>query len=221
MKRKTALCLLAIVITILTIFALAACNKREQPQEKSDVSRITLDYFAGESEQFAVSVERGEREKQFIADGKTTDVSPFAEIKIVPLQKNDYEEIGFELVGEDKTLSGKATDAARGEFVSALDLDFVPSLVKITAGEESFEIELCDVLDGKIAAKEAIDVARNAFKDKLEEESAQGKPAREVYCKLITGDRLNYYYYVSFIGDGVDYWAALIDPADGSIASKK
>ena len=52
-------------------------------------------------------------------------------------------------------------------------------------------------------------------------EEAEGKAAREIYVKLITGDRETYYFYVSFIGEGTDYWAALINPADGTVVSEK
>ena len=63
--------------------------------------------------------------------------------------------------------------------------------------------------------------ARKEFADRIAAESADGKPSREIYVKLISGDRATYYYYVSFIGEGIDYWALLLDPATGNVVSKK
>ena len=68
--------------------------------------------------------------------------------------------------------------------------------------------------------EDVINIAKNEFKETLDKEATTGKE-REIYLKIITGDRENYYYYVSFIGDGVDYLAVLIDPKTGKIVSKK
>ena len=80
---------------------------------------------------------------------------------------------------------------------------------------------MSSVLDGAITADDVINIAKTEFKDKLDAEYAQGKPEREIYLKLITADRTSYYYYVSFIGDGVDYWAMLVEPKTGAIITQK
>jgi len=97
----------------------------------------------------------------------------------------------------------------------------VPTSIALTAGSDVSEIELKNVLEGALTSADIINLAKDAFKEKIELESADGKPQREIYVKLISGDRKNYYYYVSFIGDGVDYWAMLLDPKTGDIISKK
>ncbi len=219
MKKKISL-IFAISVIIACLLLLAACNGgKKQDQPASDISRITTRYLAGESELFAVSLESGMREKAFIADGKVTDVAPFVELKIIPLKAADAEGLDFVLASNGATLSGKIDKGTNGEFKTALDLTFVPDKISVTMGEQSSEIDLCNVLEGAISADQAISVARETFKDKLESETAEGK-TREVYLKLITGDRENYYYYVSFIGDGVNYLAALIS-LDGNIVSKR
>ena len=76
-------------------------------------------------------------------------------------------------------------------------------------------------LDGKLTSADAVNVAKKQFAERIAAEEADGKPAREVYVKLITGDRETYYFYVSFIGEGTDYWAALIDPSDGTVVSHR
>lgn len=76
---------------------------------------------------------------------------------------------------------------------------------------------LADCLGGYDAAQ----LARERFADRIAAEQQAGAYNREIFVKLITGDRITYYYYVSFIGEGVDYWAVLIDPATGEIVSEK
>ena len=66
----TLIAVLACAVSVLT-----ACNLfKKDKQECDNVSRQTDAYFVGESAQFAVSIEKGKREKTFIADGKATDV---------------------------------------------------------------------------------------------------------------------------------------------------
>lgn len=41
------------------------------------MSRLTEAYYAGESDLFAVTIEKGRREKRFVADGIARDVCDF------------------------------------------------------------------------------------------------------------------------------------------------
>ena len=220
MKRKLFITLVATVLLVASVFALVACNKNKQNAVESNVSRMTLGYYAGESDLFAVTVEKGKREKNFIADGKATDVEDFAEITILPLKANDYTEIAYELKNDTSTLSGSIKKNEYGEYVERITLDFKPTLAVITVGEEKSEIELASILDGALTAEDVIDIARAEFKEILDKEASEEK-CREIYLKVITGDRVDYYYYVSFIGEGVDYLAVLIDPKTGKVVSKK
>lgn len=222
MKRKIVLAITAILILICATCALVACNPRgADNRPKDNVSRSTDAYFAGESKSFAVSIEKGRREKVFIADGKATDVEDFCQITVTPLVSNSYDGISFVITGGEETLSGEVTSSDFGEFTASIDLKFVPETITVTAGNDVSEIELANILEGALTSADAINIAKEAFKDKIEQEQADGKAEREIYVKLITGDRTSYYFYVSFIGDNVDYWAMLIDPKTGDIVSKR
>ena len=223
MKKKIFLLVTLIAVLACVLSALTACNvfKKDEP-ECDNVSRQTDAYFVGESAQFAVSIEKGKREKTFIADGKATDVVEFCQITITPLATNSYESVSFVIAGgEENSLSGEITTADYGEYSTTVELNFTPTSVTVTAGSDVSEIELANILDGALSSADAVNIAREAFKDKLTQESEEGLGEREIYVKIITGDRLNYYYYVSFIGDGVDYLAMLIDPKTGDIVSKR
>ena len=224
MKRKMLLAVTAVLVLICATCALVACNPRGGANNAApdNISRTTDAYFAGESADFAVSIEFGKREKVFIADGKATEVENFVQITVTPLKSNKYDGISFVIAaGEENTLSGEVTSSDYGEYTATIELGFTPETVTLTAGDVTSEIELANILDGALSAVDAINIAKEAFKDKIEQEAADGKAEREIYVKLITGDRESYFYYVSFIGDGVDYWAMLIDPKTGDIVSKR
>ena len=221
MKRKICLILVAILCLSLSFVVLCACNKKTNDEQKDNISRLTEQYYAGESDLFAVSIEKGRREKNFIADGVAKDVCEFTELIIVPLKTNDYTAVSYVISADDKTVSGEIKCSSSGEFVTSIALDFVPKTITVTAGEASSDIELNSVLDGKLSANDVINIAKESLKDKIDQEYAEGKADREIYVKLITADRESYYYYVSFIGDGVDYWAMLIVLTSGAIISRK
>lgn len=218
MKKKYLILFLVIVLSAAVIFT--ACNRKEE-EEYDNVSRSVSAFYTGESDNFAVTVEVGRRESNFVADGYATDVVDFAEITVLPLKTNDLTEINYSLTGENVSLSGSVKSNEFGEFSSAVDLNFAPLSVSIGEGESTEVIELSDRLSGKLTSADVVNIANDAFKDRIDEETADGDYHREIYVKLITGDRENYYYYVSFIGEGVDYWALLINLEDGSVVTKK
>lgn len=221
MKRKILLAITAIVVLICAVGVLVACNPKESEKPADNISRQTNAYFAGESEQFAVSIEVGKREKIFIADGKATDVEDFCQITITPLTAGSYEAVNYVVSGGENTLSGEITSSNYGEYTATVNLEFTPKTVTVTAGDVTSEIELANILEGALNSADVVNIAKEEFKDKLQKEIDEGKGEREIYVKLITGDRMTYYYYVSFIGDGVDYWAMLIDPKTGDVVSKR
>ena len=220
MKRKIIILVAITILLIASVFCLFACNRARQEKTGDNISRLTQEYYAGESDLFAVTVEKGRREKNFIADGKSTDVAEFAELTITPLKTNDYEEISYVISGENATLSGSIKKSDYGEYVTGITLEFIPTSVALTAVETTDDIDLASVLEGALSPEDVINIARDEFKETLDKEATTGKE-REIYLKIITGDRENYYYYVSFIGDGVDYLAVLIEPKTGKIVSKK
>lgn len=223
MKKKIALIACIVLIVSLTAALLAACDNKTDG-EASDISRSVSALYTGGNEDFVVSIEQGRREDPFIADGKVSDVKDFVELSVTPLSVNTYEEIAYVIsdgTENGQTLTGTLTGNTFGEFRTEIPLDFVPAYITLTAGEQTVGLELGNVLDGKLTAADAVNVAKKQFAERIAEEEAAGKAAREIYVKLITGDRETYYFYVSFIGEGTDYWAALINPTDGTVVSEK
>ncbi len=216
MKRKILLCVIATVLLICAFGVLTACNAIKNEEPKSNVSRETASYFAGESEEFAVSIESGRREKNFIADGKATDVSDFTQITVTPLKSNEFECVEFVISGENDSLTGKIEKSDFGEYTTSIELNFEPKTVTVAAGDRTCEIDLANILADSLSSSDAVNIAKEEFKDRLSDGDE-----REIYVKLITGDRTTYYYYVSFIGEGVDYYAMLIDPKTGDVITKK
>ena len=215
---------IAVLFTLIILVAMAtlcACNLTEEPQEESNVSREVLAFYAGENEDFAISIDVMKKEKSFIADGRTTEVVGSAELIVVPLKVHDNREYVFSVTDGTATLGGTIKGNQFGEYSMEITLDFVPKSITIGEGECAQTISLVNILDGKLTSADVINIAEKEFEERILSEKEAGKYNREIYVKLITGDRQHYYYYVSYIGEGVDYWALLLDPETGAVVSKK
>lgn len=223
MRRKTVIVILLLSALALSALCLAACDRGSSEDDRpKDISRMVSAFYAGECEDFAVTFERGSKEEPFIADGKTTSVVDFSSLRVIPLRATEASEISFVLSGSaGESVSGKLTAGTFGEFRAEVAAEFAPVKVTLTAGELTREIDLGDVLSGCLSGYDAVEIARREFASRSDAEGQEGEQAREIFVKLITGDRTAYYYYVSFIGEGVDYWAVLLDPATGEVVSKR
>ena len=223
MKKKTLLFVAIVLVICAAAAALAACDKAEE-STPSDISRSVTSLYIADGDDFAVTVETGICEQPFIADGKIGETAEFVTITVTPLVTVGSEEISFTLTGGGETpatLSGTLTAGGFGDFKGDIALSFAPVKVSVTADGKTFEADLTDVTEGKLSSADAVNIARELFAERVEEERAAGVPSREIYVKLVTGDREHFYYYVSFIGENVDYWGALIDAETGAVLSKR
>ncbi len=189
MKRKICLIFVAILCVVSALVALCACNKKDNAESKDNVSRLTEAYYAGESDLFAVTIEKGRREKSFIADGIAKDVCDFTELSITPLKSNEYQSIAYVVCADNKTVSGEIQSGKSGEFTASIALDFVPTTISVTAGEAKSDIELCSILDGKLSSSDVINIAKDAFKDKIDKEYSEGKAERAAQKRRAAGSQ--------------------------------
>ena len=224
MKKKILLVMCLIIAVCAAAAVFAACDKTEKEERDSDISRSVTALYIADGDDFAVTVETGICEQPFIADGKIGETAEFVTITVTPLVTVGCEEISFTLTGGGETpatLSGTLTAGGFGDFKGDITLSFEPVKVSVTADGKTFEADLTDVTEGKLSSADAVNIARELFAERVEEERAAGVPSREIYVKLVTGDREHFYYYVSFIGENVDYWGALIDAETGAVLSKR
>ena len=209
------------ILILSTLVIFYACNKVEEPKKESNVSRQVLSFYAGENEDFAVTLEFLKKEKPFVADGITNEVVSTVQLVILPLKVHNTDQYNFALKNQESTYSGTVKGNQFGEYAIDLTIDFVPTSITIGEGESACTIDFVNVLDGKLTSQDVINIAESEFAERISQCKESGEYHREIYVKLITGDREHYYYYVSYIGEGVDYWALLINPETGAVVSKK
>lgn len=227
MKRKVLLILLVLTLSASAVIA-AACTDEEEFDITKTLSYDQYMYYYGGTQDFEVSVTGVNKEELFISDGKVGEMKDSVKLTLRPLKPAllNYE-FSYTLTGEAGTLQGSLEKDSFGVSSSAelTDIASIGALqsVTITYGEEVTEAALENAVT-EIDNKRALEIAASAFKAEIDAAVAAGGFGRETYVKLVRNDHDpegGFYWFVSFIKDRDDYWAALIDSVTGEVVSTR
>lgn len=227
MKRKVSLILLVLVLTAAAV-GVAACSQDGGFDITKTLSYDQYMYYYGATEDFEVSVTGVNREELFISDGKVGEIKDSVKLSLRPLKPAllNYE-YTYVLTGESGTLQGSLQKDSFGVSSSAelTDLNSVGAIrsITITYGENVKEVALENAVT-EVDNKKALEIAVSAFQTEIDAAVADGGFDRETYVKLVRNDHDpngGYYWFVSFIKDKDDYWAALIDSKTGEVVSTR
>lgn len=222
--KKIIMIMILLIVCAITITVLVSCKPSEdnEPNEKNNISYIQTSFYRGFITNFEVRITAGKKEVLFVADGKTNDCKEFSTVTLIPdstdLYNNEYK---FIVTGENGELSGTLNKDSFGAYYYLdIDLSSIGKLKKvcISYANQEKEIELVDMLENKIDAKGALDIAKQTLQAKLDSDNKE----REIYIRMInntTDPNSTYYWYVAFIADPTDYYACLIEPINGGVVS--
>ena len=218
MKSK----LLSIISAILLFtICFTACKAQESEPAPTNISYCQNSLYVGKTADYNVSLSEGISEILFVADGKTVETENFVELKIIPTSQDLINQtLKYKLTGEKGEIEDVLDKDAFGAYFSATpDMSVIGKPIKLTImGKSETQVELTDVLAGKLSSSQALSAAREVLNEKLK---ADGKD-REIYVRMINNAEKSdspYYWYVAFIAAPTDYYSAVVDPASGKIVS--
>lgn len=223
MQKLKNIVILTLILT-LVIVLFVGCNNETQGnvEEKENISYLQTCFYHGKSPNFEVKICGGKSEILFIADGKTNECKNFSTITVIPCSVDLYNhEYEFTLTGDKGEVTGTLVKDSFGAYYQAdIDLTKVGAIttVKLTYSSKNEELSLTDMLENKVDGMNALNVAKDALKEKLEADNKD----REIYIRMINNTNKpesEYYWYVAFIASPTDYYSALINPSDGKIIS--
>jgi hypothetical protein len=186
--------------------------------------------FFGKNANFAVSVYSGRGEKNFLTDGKATDVESFCKIVLNVLNPAYSKIASFdcEVFFEDGSHSpGKIEkDPLTLEYtadIEAAEIKNVKSVYIKYAAAKGDSIDVKGAAEGGISAEGAFNAAVKVFSKEIKENTKNGGFDREIYVKFVSGygGGEPHYWYVAFIASDSDYWAVLIDAKTGKTELKR
>lgn len=220
----------ALLLCILAIFAFTACVSGDEDVLKSRISYLQTDSYFGECELYTVYLTAGEKESPYIADGVRGDMKEFCRLTVRTKDntiisgnftyKFTYNE--EEVSGVFSKDYGNSMSADTGVKAHAKGLK---NLV-ISNGANEYGIELTDNMsDSAISIDKAYEIAKEEFKERIADETADGKEfSKEINIKFVndwTDINSEYYYYVAFLGADRQGYAVLIDRKSGEVIAKR
>lgn len=227
--NKKALVILS--LTVILCVVLGGCLQQKSNLEKVNdlISLRQTMLLEGGNDDFRVSINQTMQEELFIADGKVGKMIEKTDLTVKPnkaeLLDKTYK---YTIVGEKGTLEGEMVKDRLGVlFVD--DIEGIGNIgrvlqVKVKYDDQEVTIELADKMSQGIGSTEALEIAYETFKDKIDEALASDKGlGREVYIKMVSDKNggEDSYWYVSFIASTSDYWSVLVNAISGEVVSKR
>ena len=137
---------------------------------------------------------------------------------------NTYE---YTLKGSKSSATGSISKNRLGinlacKIENIADLGDLESLT-LTLNETSLEYSLSNICPAECNAENALEIAYNHYKEKIDTSLADNSFDRECYVKLITQTEEDgkYFWYVSFIKNKGDYWSVIVDPQTKEVVNAR
>lgn len=222
--KRFFLLLLAISVGLC---AFSACSDKQPEKIKyvENVSHMQTHAYKAETSDYLIEIAAGEKEKQFVADGKVGEKAAYQTIRITPKKDVEAAEADFTIKYEGGEFSGKAQKDKFGpSFTAELDLKSNIDALKSVGVFGGEDMPLENLLFEKIGPIDAFKIATETMKDFIEANlDEKGNFKKEICVKFLMNPYSGngeYYWYVAFIGEGFDYTAILVNPTDGKVVAK-
>ncbi len=228
--KKTRIYKAAVLVLTLLIAAgiLAACGSGVDSAITNNISELTTNIFAGNSENIEVTLTTGEREAPYAVDGVSSARSPYTIVSIKPLSQ-----------GSDQTAYDYVIKADKNEYRGKLNLHpfgitFTDTISKKTSGTVSITVSRGEYTEeislnpqhnaNMISWETALETGINCIRSEVSSLYQGKKLNGEVYVRF-TGDPMNespdYFWYIAVVGNNGKTYAALINPLSGEVVAAK
>lgn len=227
--KKIILIAAAVIVCLTAVFCAAACGDEGDFKPEDTLSYDQYMYYFGKTEELEAELIGVNKEELFISDGKVGTLVDEVRLSLRPLKPAMLDkEYTYVLTGESGMLSGALSKDNFGVTFAA-QLQGVEEIGKVlsvtfTDGEGKVTEVALENAVTEIDNKAALQIAAESFKAEIDAALAEGDFNRETYVKLVRNDHDpegGFYWFVSFIADRDDYWAALIDSKTGEVISTR
>lgn len=218
------------VAILVGCFVLCGCQDKRYLQFEQNISEIRNQLFSYSDEEMCVKFISGQREKNYVVDGKHTDLIDFGILSF------DFKLQSFSVQTKAKYILILGTRRMDGDLIyNPFDETFVVDIkeqvspdtkmiAKIVIDDFQKEVTLeCVTKDWQISA---LDALKNVVKEKKKDFDAlltNGEVAAEVYIKMtqdVESSEGRYYWYVSIVPVNGDRLAYLVDYLTGEIVAR-
>ena len=203
---------------------LFGCGASSEQLVKKNMSEQTEVYYLGESQNFYCTLSSGEREKNYLMNGQSGEKTDFALLSIIP-----NENIFSNIIKANLMIDGQLSEVELE--INGLNHNYMVDLEKKLTGEEEVEIvyngnalRLENVSkDFKINSDEAIEIACEQFKDKIESFKSYRNLNAECYLEILDKKANNFesiFWCFTILNTENQSYSIVISTEDGSILAK-
>lgn len=228
--KKLFKIIIPMTILAIALIACAGCVEQKTNLEKlvERTSYMQQGLYMASDDNFDVALSVVNQEEHFIADGKIEGVNIVSTLTLTPHDlnslNNTYE---YTLTGSLSSATGTIAKNKLGINL-ACKIQDIASLgelqtLAVKSGETTYEYLLADKCPAEMNGENALEIAYTHFKEKIDTALNDNTFDRECYVKVLSQSKEEdkYYWYVSFIKDKGDYWAAVIDPESKSVVNAR
>lgn len=219
-----------IMTIILSLTLLSGCESPTYTKAKNNIAEIRNNIYAGENESIKATFMTGEREKEYVINGKATQLIEFGVITFYLTGNNvTFAKTGnYKMIIEGKTFEGELQlNPFDNTYVADLGKNFETKediVVQINIGSFENEIKL-SLQNGEwlLNSIDALELACKVLKTQLKDYNNETWTA-EVYIKIIHDEEVSsdkYFWYVSFVGQNGINHSVIIEPNTKEILAKK
>lgn len=227
---KKFLCILSIALCGV-LFVGCGSKTKNETNFNSHLIEIRNNLFAGQNDEYYVTICTGEREEDYALDGV---VKPLVQFGIITLARLDGEllsqdEYEFTLVVNGENITGSLEknpyDNTYSADIEQAITDEAEIKLEMVIDNNNFNQTLTNVSkDFAINKDQAISIACEALKDSISNLSKEEGNSSEAFIKILkdySGENDRYYWYVGIISPEGQTAGVLIDANSGDIISKK
>ncbi len=220
MKRKglwTFLCFLFVILGVV------GCGKSALEICKAEVSETREAYYFARNDEFVASVTSGFREEEYLLNGEHTSLMPYTVLVVDFIKEVPKTLPKYELVIEGKLYSGvMELNPFNNTFCVDLGekIDDGLSLV-LKVSESDKTINLISVSNmWQVDYNMALDIAINAFGERIESHIEEGRLQGEIFQKLISLNKHSaedVYWNVCFFAKNGEILTCTINVITGTV----
>ncbi len=220
MKRKV---LLGVLVTILGI-SLFGCGKSTLTLMQENASEWTKVYYLGECDEFYATISSGEREKDYLMNGRKAESVDFALLTL-----NFATSPQKSAINVDVNIDG--TSSTQELELNTLNNTYMLDLEKQLTGEESVSVsyggktlELVNMSkDFKIDDKKAMEIACKEMEKEITKKKSFNNLNAEIYLRVLDKKANNFddlFWCLTILNVDNESFSIVISTVDGTVLAK-
>lgn len=211
-------------VLLLAFFGFLGCGTKTQDCVMENMSEMTKVFYFGENEKLYATLSVGEREKEYVMDGKSTSKVDFSLLSVIFFENQDKNVIHVSVSINNVS---STYELEYNSMANAYMVDLEKKLngdEKVLIAYDGMSLELQNLSkDFGVDYEQAISIACIELKDKIEKEKQYNDLNGECYLKVMDKRGNNFkdfFWCFTILNNQNESFSIIISTVDGSVLAK-